>query len=963
MVNFKLCRVPALIRSGPAISVIVAALATSGLSPVFAQDGRSPTASPQGVAATADEGSGTSVQNGADIIVTGTLVRGIVPPGANVLASTQADIEATGSTSVAQVLQTIPQLGSFQTLQQPLGVSNEVAVNRPNLRNLPNVNTGAGSTTLVLMDGHRMVGMGVTSNSPDPDVIPPGVIERLEIVPDGGSAIYGSDAVAGVLNFVTIKRFDGLKVDGSYGFADNYYAWDANATIGKDWGSGSIFLSYNYAKNDALLGKDRDYVRQFPGSNGRIELRCQPGNIEALAGVFAAAGSARGTNGGALNQCDNSDFATLYPAMERHSAFGGLTQQLSDRLSIDIRAYYTNRDTHIQGGPFRASEIIVPSFFAPTAAALGIPAITSPYSPFVFGGIVNGAPVFLPGSANSVDLVQQADFQIGANDAQHNDIELDTWGATSTFTYDLTHNFRLRVIGNYGQSTTTAVGTALNEPALQNAIKAGLFNPYDPTGSTTSPAATGIITNFENFGRTRQRLINFKAVVDGDLFELPAGAAKIAVGAEYINENFVSDRGQVVPGAEFGGAPAQFVGTTLIAPAQAGAKRFSVGRDVKSLFGEIVAPILGGDSGVSLTVSAAGRYDDYSDVGSTFNPRFGATFKPVDWISFRGAWGKSFNAPGLGDNENADFNTLFILSGSAASFFAPPAALVAAGKYPAYNGGLIVAFRGNAPGIKPQKATTWTAGFDIEPPIVPGLHLSATYYNISYKNFIGLADFQTPALLYRDFGNLITIAPSQAVLDAALANADIIAIGSPPIPASGTYAFFDARKRNLGDFKLDGIDFSVSYRKDTGFGSIFFNSGGTYELNRDRSNAPGAAFIDVVSANVNRFRARTTLGTEIGPVLAQASWNFSQGYDLDPPVGFVPQAHVKSYNTFDLFFKIDVPGDSVIARDLSFTLNVNNIFDQDPPVYRGGSAVGGSNGYQNGATLGRFVKFGVSKKF
>ncbi len=609
-----------------------------------------------------------------EIVVTGTLVRGIAPAGANVLATSSEDIEKTGASTVAQLLQTIPQLGSFNSLQQPLAASNEVAVNRPNLRSLPGFNNTSGSTTLVLMNGHRLVGMGVTSTSPDPDIIPPGVIERLEIVPDGGSAIYGSDAVAGVMNFITLKRFDGVKADASYGFADDYWSWDANVTAGKDWGSGSLFVSYSFAKTDDVLGKDRDYIRQFPAaSSGYTDLRCDPGNIEALAGAYSPAG-VYGVDGGSVTQCDASDYATVYPKSERHSVFAGLTQQLSDRLSVELTGYYTNRQTYAQNGPFRASQIIVPSFFKGTADALGIPAVTSPFSPFSFNA---GCMCFLPASLNSKDIVQQADFQFGANDANHSNIELDTWGVTSEWYYDLDDNWRLRFTGNYGESITSLVSSTFNQSALQNAITAGLFNPYDPASSDA--AAVGIITNFETYGRSRQDMTNFRAVVDGDLIDLPAGAAKLAVGVEYNRESFSARLGQAVPGFEIGGADAQYVGSTLVAPANSGVSLFKTRRNVKSIFGELVAPVIGTDAGMELNISLAGRYDDYSDVGDTFNPRFGATFKPVDWVSIHGAWGKSFNAPGLADAEAADNNTMFILSGSSASYFAPPDSLVGTG--------------------------------------------------------------------------------------------------------------------------------------------------------------------------------------------------------------------------------------------------------------------------------------------
>lgn len=936
------------------------ALAITGLSATAAAQ-----TSPPEDTDTRDEEVIQQARRESEIVVTGTLVRGVAPAGANVLGTSSEDIQSSGASSVAQLLQTIPQLGAFNGLQQPLGNSPEVATNRPNLRALPGANSASGSTTLVLMDGHRIVGMGVTATTPDPDVLPAGVIERLEIVPDGGSAIYGSDAVAGVMNFITIKRFDGVKVDGSYSFADDYWSWDANVTAGKDWGTGSVFVSYAYLKSDDILGRDRDYIQQYPdATTGYTELKCEPGNIEALAGAYAPRGSIVGVNGGPITQCDGSDYATLYPKSERHSVFAGLTQQLNDKMSIELRGFYTHRDTYVQNGPFRASEIIVPSFFAGTAAAMGIPAITSPFSPFVFGGIVNGTPVFVPGNANARDLIQQVTFQFGPNDASHSELGLDTWGLSSTISYDLDDNFRLRLLGNYGESTASRKQASVNEPALQNAIKAGLINPYDIGAS--NPDAIAIVSNFEEFGKTDQRLTNFRGIVDGDLFQMPGGAAKIAVGLEYFKEEFHSNRGQVIPGYEYSGFGPQYVGMTLVAPAQPGASRFDVSRHVNSAFGELILPVLDEAKGMGLTLSAAGRYDDYSDVGDTFNPRFGATFKPIDWISLRGAWGTSFNAPGLGDNEEADNDTLYILSGAAASAFAPPADLQQqnGGPYPTYNGGLIVAMRGNAPGIQPQEAKTYSLGADINPPFIPGMRLSATYYNIAYKNYIGLAPFENVALLYRDFPSLITLSPSQALLDEVLANADVIAQGSPPISAARTYALFDARKRNLGRYKLDGIDFSLNYQTETGFGAIFFNSSGTYELNREQQNAPGTPYVDVLSQNASRFRVRSTLGTQVGAVLGQVAWNFSEGFDLDPVVGYDPQEHVSSFNSFDLFFKVDVPGDG-LTRDLSFTLNVNNVFDQDPPAYRGPNQVAGQMGtYNNYAiTMGRLVKLGVSKKF
>lgn len=897
-----------------------------------------------------------------EIVVTGTFVRGIAPPGASPISVNSKTIEEIGATNVNQVLQTIPQLsGSFGKLQQPLAANASVAVNRPSLRDLGS-NTSGGSSTLVLMNGHRLVGMGISSTTPDPDIIPPGVLERVEVVPDGGSAVYGSDAVAGVLNFITIKRFDGVKVDASYGFADDYYQWDANVTAGKDWGSGSLFASYSYAKTDQILGRDRDYVREYRDSLGFTTLACGAGNVQNAGATSSVFGLP--FNGGLTppNQnCDASDFATVFPASKRHSVFAGLTQQLDDTLTFELTGYYTNRQTDIQLGPNRASVLVASNpAFVPTSVA----------SPFKPAGTPFASNVY---------------FQWGPDNAQRSHITLETWGVTPTFTKTLGSSFRLRLMGNYGESKTTFTSTGINGTALRSAISSGLIDPFNLNNPAT-PGVAGIlaqVNNFGSFNQGRQSMLNARAIVDGDLLNLPGGAVKIAVGLEYSKETLRAQSGNAVPGFEDSG----FAGSGIIAP-QAPLPRFDLSRHSKSAFGEIVVPIFGADNAIGgfqqLTVSVAGRYDDYSDFGDTFNPRFGVTWKPVDWVSIHGAWGKSFNAPSLADDENASPVTFTTLTGSAASAFKPPAGLQGGNPYPNYpaTNNAIYAIQGNKPGIKPQTATTWSLGIDLTPPFVPGLTFGVNYYNINFRDFISLAPFESAERLYTDFGSVITtsdgtpasVAALQAVLNNAFASATVCRDASSTIAcaapvASTAYAFFDARKQNLGDLKTSGLDFSLNYRTDTGFGSLFLNSYATYVLGYS-FRAPGAAaYADQASTGRSRFRSRTTIGADIGNLTASATWTHLQGYTLTQPVGynnpgagFVQQTRLGSFNTIDLFFRYDLKGEG-FTKDLAFTLNVNNLFDQDPPLYIGSNQVAGRLGYDNGATLGRLFQFGVSKKF
>ncbi|MCE7796501.1 TonB-dependent receptor [Sphingobium sufflavum] len=892
-----------------------------------------------------------------DIVVTGTLIRGIAPAGTNVIGVTQEAVQATGATTTAQLLQSIPQLGQFNTLQQPAGAFNTVTGNRPNLRNLPGFNTAGSSPTLVLVDGHRVVGVGIQSTSPDPDIIPPAIIERVEIVPDGGSAIYGSDAVAGVLNFITKKNFNGVQLDSHYGFADNYYSLDASVTLGKSWEGGSAYIAYNYSEHDDIYGRDRDYVRTPQVRTGGVlvqSLRCSPGNVLVGSNLYALPYTSGTQRAGTANSCDESDNVAIYPREHRHSVFAGLTQQLNDAISVDIRTYFTERKVATNLGPNVNSTLLAP-FSIPGLL------ITSPY----YGSHVTTANPFSP-----LEL-QTVSYAFGPDQQQR--LSTSTWGIAPTVTADIGAGFQLRALASYGESTTENHVGQLNTNAVNAAVSSGAFNPYDPASS--SAIGLTALRNYETFGKVRQQLFNARLVIDGSLFTLPGGAVKLAAGVEYNEESFKSQKGTLVPGTEntgFGGYYYTSGNTTTTLVAPYGALPLArVGRNTKSAFGELVVPIFSDENGFAgmrqLTVSASGRYDKYSDFGDTFNPKFGLTYKPVEWIKVRGAWGKSFAAPSLADNSVVDIANLRKVNDAAGNlgFIFPPAALVASGMYPAVPAGNrnVALMFGTKPGIQPQKATTWSVGADISPPIVPGLRLSVTYWNIDFRNLIQVPSFTSPNF-YAQFGSLIYVNPTQAIIDSFVNQANLVD-GEPSscTQPSNCYAILDTRKQNLGNFKLDGLDFAVSYFRETGFGSVDFNVNANYELSRKAQPVQGQPYVDQLRGIGGRIKSSTTLGANVGNLRSQLTWNYTGGYDLLIPVGLEQQTRVKGFHVFNLFFKYDVPGESKILKDLSFTLNVNNVLDQDPPYYALQAFNVAQMGYTNGNTVGRFVQFGVSKKF
>jgi iron complex outermembrane receptor protein len=881
-----------------------------------------------------------------EVVVTGTLIRGVTPVGTNVIGVSDKDIEITGATTTAQLLQEVPQLGSFNTLQFPSAAGNTTTVNRPNLRELPGNTTAGGSTTLVLLDGHRMVGVGVTSTTPDPDIIPPGAIERIDIVPDGGSAIYGADAVAGVINFVTRRTFDGLKVDAHYGFANNYYQWDTNLTAGRAWDSGGLYVSYNHAAHEDLLGSDRSYVKTFPDQNGNAGLTCNPGNVQVGNAIYGLPF----TGSGAVakpNQCNNALNSSIYPSERRDSVFARLAQDLTRAVRLDVTGYYTRSVVGVENGPYQA--------LSPTT----VPA-TNP---------------FFAAHQIGTETSQNVYFQIAGPGVGAQQITINTFGITPSVTADLGEKWQLRLLTNFGESSTTNHAQAANTSALANAMTAGLFNPYDPPSS--SPEALSAINDFETYGHAFQRLGDVRLVADGDVIDLPGGTVKLAVGAEYYDEVYSSQTGTQVPYTQNTGYSGLSIGGVQIVPPDAPLNRVDLSHHVRSAFGEVDVPIFGAGNALpglqQFTISAEGRWDEYSDFGSTRNPKFGFTWKPLDSVTLRGSWGTSFNAPSLADAQKADITTLFILPEFA---FGPTGSLLQAngGPYPnPVNGAnsllpfpVVYVTRGNAPNIQPQTARTLSMGMDLQPPVVPGLLFGVTFWRIDLSGVISVPPGQNAQLVYGNYPQVVTINPSTAVLNNVVASANSLPILQPchlaPINCT-VYALVNIDKQNLGDYYINGLDFKTHYSRQMSFGTLNFGVNASYDLQARSRSSYLVPFIDQLAANQTKLRLQTTASLQFHQLFSQLTWDHTGGYTLNPAVGYVPQGSVSAFDVVDLFFRYDLNREGML-KDTSLTLNINNVFDTSPPEFRQRQdTLLYSQGFINGATVGRLFQLGISKKF
>lgn len=850
-----------------------------------------------------------------DIVVTGTLLRGVAPAGSETVSLSRENIIAVGANSTAQLLASVPQTASFNA--NPIVSANgssQVTINRPNLRNLPGA-SGGGSSTLILVDGHRLPGMGVRQTVPDPDAIAPGAIERVEIVLDGGSSIYGADAVGGVINFITRKRFDGVEARARYGFGNNYQSTNASVTVGKAGENASIYLSYDFAWHDSLYGRDRDYVQRLDYANGLpFDLNCGAGNASIGSAIYALPGLTRGSG----NRCDLSDGKTFYPSERRHSVFAGFSYDAGGSVTFDMRAFYMNRVNKGNGGPITASATIAP---------------INPFAP----GLVFNPYYRNTNDANSFQAQSVAmDFSSILGTRTSQSTRLETWGFTPSMTADLGDKWQLRWFGNYGRGTSRVANQKIDDGTLSNLVLTGNFDPYNLRNPANS-ADLALVSNFLDYGVGKNELVNSRLVVDGSLFTLPGGDVKVAVGGEYSYEKYQSA-----------------ISGTIAASAIATVPQTSNARRVAALFGEMQVPVVGEGNRMggiyALNLSASGRYDHYSDFGGTFNPKFGLTYQPVEGVKIRGTWGKSFQAPSLADGADAAPPTLFAFP---FILFANPAVAPAPGQAQIFLGG-------GGVNLKPQKATTWSAGFDISPPSLPGFALSVNYYNIKFTDLIDIPPVFNPSVFYALFPGNYIMNPTPAQVNALAAQVpNGIAQVSPYTVTPGqVYSIGDGRRTNLAGVDTDGIDFSLSYDMPTGFGSLYTQINGSYVLNREEQAAAGAPVVDTVRAQT-RVLISGTLGAVLGNLRAQATLRHLGGWNVAPLASNLNQSRIKSYNIINMFAQYDFGGEGLF-KDFALTLNVDNVFDEDPPAYNG--SLNSLDGYAV-SSIGRTVQIGISKKF
>ncbi len=830
-----------------------------------------------------------------EIVVTGTSIRGVPPTGSNLISLSRSDIETLGAANTPDLLASVPQLNSFNTAPSPsLGGVGSFA---PGMRSLP------ANATLPLMNGHRLVAAAANETNPDFPLIPNLAVERVEVVADGASSIYGSDAVAGVVNFITRRNVSGVEVSANVGVADGYYSGHVGALVGHRWDGGSVLAAYQYTENDNITGGERDYRLQDFRPFGGIDTRginCPTPNVRVNTTAYAVNYAAPGLTPNTTNFCDNGAAADLLPSTRLHSLFVSAQQDIGELATVWGELLYTDRQDDIQVSP-------------PVQSV----AITSA-NPFF------RAP---PGSGATVELVLFRPDNLIGDDHFLNTDERRVGNASAGVDFRLPREFELSVYGTYGWAENVAFLPAINAAALAAAAAGtNTATALDPFGTGTAPGVVAAILNSSTSVTIDQGTELLAARLSGPLLDLPGGALKIAVGAETRRETFEQSG---------------FVGATPVPE--------NLSRDVKSVYAEVFVPVVGPENAMpfihSLSLSLSGRYDEYSDFGSTSNPKVGVSWAPVEGFAFRGSYGQSFRAPGM-RQVGATVGAYYLDAASAAVGANDPTR--------GLNQVNTVYLLGGNKGLQPEEATTYSFGADWTPALLPNLRASLTYYNIEYTNVIGTP---STALVFTDptFASVVYRNPTAAQLSGLLSIAVPVNLPSP-LPAIGN--LLDLRLNNFGVRKTDGVDFTAGYRWPTSFGAIYAGVAGNYVVNFDTQLSPGSPVVNSLNQGVPRSTVRLSLGADLGAVSVAGFVNTRAGIrnNFTTPTG-LSSYRADAYTTVDLRAAWTLP-DAGWTRGTVLALQVNDLFDQDPPFFPATDGIGGAYN-----PIGRFVAVNLRKSF
>jgi iron complex outermembrane recepter protein len=924
-----------------------------------------------------------------EIVVTGSILRGVAPVGSNLVTVGRDEIEATGAQTVQQILKTVPSVVGLQSAgQAAYGSFDGAGTNAPTIHGL---GASASNSTLLLLNGHRMPVSGINHVLADPNIVSPLALERVEVLADGASSVYGSDAVAGVVNFITRRSVDGLEALVQTGSGDGYGTINAGILGGTTWDDGSFLISYNYSDRDNLEATDRDYIRadQTPrGGRNFLTNRCGPASITVGTTTYYTPYSAPGVVAG---DCDPSLHADVLASETRNSIFSTIRQSIGDRLTLTGDVLYSKRENDqavprgnasaTMFGPGANPAQISPFFRLPA----GVPAGTTSIAVNFSGDALLGPGAHIDSEVETVYGRFDAEYAISSSwdfNAGYL-VGLDT-SSQQNFGQLCASCFNLAINGttNGGGNTTlpSIPGTTtvvLNTPLTTS-------NALDPFGAATSSSVLTALTDSGQLQIGDQIIKNLYFHFDGELFSMPGGRARLGIGGEAID--YQLDQSITRPNNT---GPASTGSAQLFIPYD---------RDVQSAYAELYLPFIGPDQDVpgvrSFDLNLSARYDDYSDVGSTSNPKVAFNWGIVEALMLRANYAEAFVAPALtsrGANA-AGLTGESGFTGIAGQGLPGGAPTIVTANFPnaigipgcqagsvtcSLNNVTGLFLTGGNGGLEPQTGETWSVGVDVTPPGIDGLRVSLTWWNNELRGGI-TAPVPSLVLGSADLSYLLQFFPTGAT------PAEIAAL-SAGLPQTGplnatTYFSYNFQQRNVLNLDVQGIDLGASYRFDTNNGNFSIGAAMTHKTKFDQFFGQTGTKFDVLgTAGFNTTfpsvenEARLNFGYARGSFDVSLFYNYLGDYLNWSGTTAIPLTRVNglptgggdpvdSFETVDLHFAYQL-------RDIQLFLDAMNVFDEEPPQYNT-FAIGGNNGVGvaaydpiNASPLGRVFTVGVRARF
>lgn len=866
-----------------------------------------------------------------------------------------SDIAASGDVTLDKLLMEYPQLAASGTTNVNAGAGSPQGILTANLR-------GLGVTrTLVLVNGRRYISAN-GDGTVDLATIPSALVDRIEIITGGASAVYGSDAIAGAVNFILKDNFEGVSAAYQYGQTTkgDGQTHKADVTIGASFDDdrGNVVIHGSYSKRNSVFMGDRAFSETalnvvggqlVPSGSGNIpggRIGLSSGQLATVVGVpglscpsgQSLGGIRFGSSGEPLPYCapqDSFNFAPLnylQRPLDRWQLSGLGRYDLTDKIELFGEFHFADATNSFQQAE-ESFAVVTPGF----PGLLVTNYATNPaLSPATRDFLINNAHIFdadMDGDALVLGMGRRGD----ETGPRNYTFERQSFSATlglrgdigdTTWKWDVFGQFQRSrtaslTIGQYSL-TRLALGLDAVDDGSGNAVcRVQILGcvPVNPfgLGSISEAAGAFIATNRTSKSIFERSILG--GVVTGELFQLPAGAVPLALGFEYRQDDFNFTPGATDLGGEYGSGS---IGIT------AGSY------NVKEFFGEVRIPILADVTFFeTLAIEGAVRYSDYSNFGSAITWKVMGEWAPVDWLRFRAAYNRALRAPTLNElfspraegftsgddpcdidnNPTSAMQALCVTQGVAPGDIAT---------FQQLDIGFLQSSGGN-PSLEEERSKALTIGAVIRPPLVPGLNLTADYYTIEVEDAI--AQIGAQQIVNTCFALLDnSSAPCQAI---------------ERLP-NGQLRLVRANINNIGFLKVRGVDAQADYRFDlpgalalSGEGAQLTLAAAAGWVFENSNQVVGAAPRDCAGyfaggctgqsvLALPDFKLTSNVTYQSGPLTARVQVRHIGGLDPFPGVSTTVEAPAVTY--------VDLSAAVRLHNKVEIFGGIDNIADVQPPI-------------------------------